>query len=154
MFKLNRRRGFTLIELLIVIAIVTILVTIAAVKLPRVLMSAREMAALKAVKAIQTAEVMYLSRFNRYAVSLAELGPPQSGEANASAGDCIGADVSNGIKQGYKYIVTGRPGGYTVEAVPENYGSSGSKTYYSDDSMTVHEHEGPEPATIQDPIVK
>jgi prepilin-type N-terminal cleavage/methylation domain-containing protein len=154
MFKLNRRRGFTLIELLIVIAIVTILVTIAAVKLPRVLMSAREMAALKAVKAIQTAEVMYLSHFNRYAVSLTELGPPQTGEPNASAGDCIGADVSNGTKQGYKYTVTGRPGGYTVEAVPESYGSSGSKTYYSDESMTVHEHEGPEPATIQDPVVK
>ena len=154
MFNRKMRRGFTLIELLIVIAIVTILVTIAAVKLPKAMMSSRELAALAAVKAIQQAEVMYLSSYNRYAASLAELGPPQSGTANTSAGDMIGADVSNGLKQGYRFTVTGRAGGYTVLAIPENYGSSGSKTYYSDESMVVHEHYGPEPATAEDPIVK
>jgi hypothetical protein len=62
--------------------------------------------------------------------------------------------VSNGLKQGYRFTVAGRAGGYTVLAIPENYGSSGSKTYYSDESMVVHEHYGPEPATAEDPIVK
>jgi len=154
MLMRNRRRGFTLIELLIVIAIVTILVTIAAVKLPKALMNTREMSALVTVKAIQQGEIMYSSMFNKYAGTLAELGPPASGQPNASAADVLGADVSGGLKTGYKFVVAERPGGYTVSAVPENYGSSGTKTYYSDESMVIHEHSGPEPATIQDPIVK
>jgi prepilin-type N-terminal cleavage/methylation domain-containing protein len=155
MVNLNRRRrGFSLIELLIVVAIILILVTVAAVQLPKALMHVKETAALVGVKAIQTAQILYSSSFNRYATSLAELGPPQSGQPNASASGVIGADLSNGLKQGYKFTVTGRPGGYTVVAVPESYGSSGSKSFYSDETMTIHEHYGPEQATAEDPIVR
>ena len=31
---------------------------------------------------------------------------------------------------------------------------SGSRTFFSDQNMTVHEHYGPEPATQQDPESK
>jgi len=154
MFYRNRRRGFSLIELLIVIAIMLIIITIALPKLSRARMYAQEVAATAAIRTIHTAQTQYYSQFSRYATSLAELGPPASGSANASAADMIGNDLANGLKQGYRFTVTGTQSGYIVSAVPEVFNTSGSRTFYSDQTMTVHEHYGPEPATPQDPETK
>lgn len=147
MFNLKRRRGFSLIELLIVIAIILIIITIAMPKLTNAKKFAQETAALRAIQTIHTAEVQYSSQFGRYAVSLVELGPPASGSASAAAADLIGNDLSNGTKQGYKFTVTGNAGGYVVSAIPVNFGTDGNKTFYSDQSMVIHENDGPEPAT-------
>jgi type IV pilus assembly protein PilA len=149
MFERKRRRGFSLIELLIVISIILIIITIAVPKFQRAQMMARDTAALQAVKAIHTAEVEYYSQYGRYANTLAELGPPASGAPSQSAADLIGNDIANGEKQGYKFTVTGTQGGYIISAIPVAYGTSGSRTLYSDQSMVVHYNEGPEPATAQ-----
>ena len=145
----SRRRGLSLIELLIVVSIILILITIAVPKFTHAQMYTRETAAIQAIKAIHTAEVQYQSQFGRYAASLTELGPPASGAPNASAADLIGNDLANGEKQGYKFTVAAIPGGYSVNAVPVAYGSSGSRSFYSDQTMTIHENYGPEPATLQ-----
>jgi|ERR1017187_1833643 type IV pilus assembly protein PilA len=145
----HRRRGFSLIELLIVVSIILILITIAVPKFTHAQMYTRETAAIQAIKAIHTAEVQYQSQYSRYAVSLTELGPPASGAPNASAADLIGNDLANGEKQGYKFTVSAVPGGYVVNGVPLAYGSSGSRSFYSDQSMVVRENDGPEPATAQ-----
>jgi hypothetical protein len=34
-----------------------------------------------------------------------------------------------------------------VNAIPEIYGTTGSKTFFSDQTMVIHENDGPEPAT-------
>jgi type IV pilus assembly protein PilA len=154
MFYRNRRQGFSLIELLIVITIILIIITMALPKLNHARMFAQEVAAITAIKTIHTAQVQYYSQYNRYATSLAELGPPASGQSNASAADLIGNDLANGLKQNYKFTVTGVQGGYVVTAIPEIYNSSGSRTFYSDQGMVIHEHSGPEPATPQDPESK
>jgi len=145
----NHRRGFSLIELLIVVSIILILITIAVPKFTHAQMYTRETAAIQAIKAIHTAEVQFQSQFGRYAASLTELGPPASGAPNASAADLIGNDLANGEKQGYKFTVAAMPGGYSVNAVPVAYGSSGSRSFYSDQTMTIRENDGPEPATPQ-----
>ena len=147
MINFRKRRGFSLIELLIVIAIILIIITIAVPNLTRARMHAMETAAIAAIKTVHTAQVQYYSTYGRYATSLTELGPPASGTANASAADVIGNDLSNGKKQGYIFNLTGTPGGYILTANPENFGTTGSKTYYSDQTMVVHVNEGPEPAT-------
>jgi type IV pilus assembly protein PilA len=147
MFNRRRRRGFSLIELLIVIAIILIIITIAMPKLTNAKKFAQETAALRAIQTIHTAEVQYNSQYGRYAISLAELGPPASGAASAAAADLIGNDLANGTKQGYKFTLTGNNGGYIVNANPVNYGTDGNKTFYSDQSMVIHENNGPEPAT-------
>jgi type IV pilus assembly protein PilA len=147
--RLDSRRGFSLIELLIVVSIILILITIAVPKFTHAQMYTREAAAIQAVKTIHTAEVQYQSQFGRYAASLTELGPPASGAPNASAADLIGNDLANGEKQGYKFTVSAIPGGYVVNAVPVTYGSSGSRSFYSDQTMVIHENDGPEPATAQ-----
>ena len=154
MFNLKRRRGFSLIELLIVIAIILIIITVALPKLTRARMYAQEVTAINSIKTIHTVQVSYYSQFGRYAASLAELGPPASGAASAAAADLIGNDLSNGKKQGYIFTVAAVQGGYTISAVPDSFGNSGSRTFFSDQSMVVHEHYGPEPATAQDPEMK
>jgi hypothetical protein len=79
-------------------------------------MAAREMAALKAIKTIQIADVQYYAQFNRCG-SLAELGPPAN---------MIPADLASGKKNGYIFKVTRRQDGYTVTTEPESFNRTGT----------------------------
>ena len=142
-----RRQGFSLIELLIVIAIILIIITIAVPKYNKTQMFMRDTAAIKAIQTIHQMEVQYQSQYGRYATSLAELGPPQSGAPGPAAADLIGNDLAQGEKQGFKFTLTGTPGGYVINANPVNFGSSGSQTFYSDQTMVIRHNYGPEPAT-------
>ena len=146
-----RARGFSLIELLIVIAIILIIITIAVPKYNRTQMYMRETAAVKAIQMIHQMQVQYQSQYGRFANSLAELGPPQSGAAGPAAADLIGRDLSEGEKQGYSFTLTGGNGGYVINANPVTYNSSGSKSFYSDHTMVIRENSGPEPATATSP---
>ncbi len=143
----RKRRGFSLIELLIVIAIILIIVTVALPKLNNATRYAHETAAVKAIQTIHTVQVQYNSQYGRYATSLTELGPPATGSPTAAAADLIGNDLAQGEKSGYKFTLTGSPGGYVINATPVTFGSSGSRTFYSDQSMVIRENYGPEPAT-------
>ena len=147
MHRNRQRRGFSLIELLIVIAIILIIVTVALPKLNNARRYAQETAALKAIQTINTVQVQYNSTYGRFATSLAELGPPTSGTANASAADLISADLASGEKQGYKFTLAGTPTGYTISAVPTAFGSTGSRTFFSDQTLVIRENYGQEPAT-------
>jgi hypothetical protein len=108
----------------------------------------RETAAIKAIQTIHQMEVQYQSQYGRYATSLTELGPPASGAPSPSAADLIGNDLAGGEKQQYKFTLTGNTGGYTINANPVAYGSSGSRSFFSDQSMVIRENYGPEPATV------
>ncbi|MEJ7607076.1 MAG: prepilin-type N-terminal cleavage/methylation domain-containing protein [Bryobacteraceae bacterium] len=77
----TRRSGFSLIELLIVVAIILILAAIAVPKLNQNRMQAQETAAIRQIGTIHTVQTQYYSQFGRYATTLAELGPPASGQA-------------------------------------------------------------------------
>ena len=44
--------------------------------------------------------------------------------------------------------MTGNASGYVINAVPVAFGVSGSRTFYSDQTMTVRQNYGQEPATI------
>jgi prepilin-type N-terminal cleavage/methylation domain-containing protein len=155
MFALQRRRrGFSLIELLIVIAIILIIITIALPRLSRARMYSQETAAIGALRTIHTAQVQYYSQFGKYAASLTELGPPTSGAAGPAAADLIGNDLAQGTKSGYKFTVTGSQGGYVINASPEAFGASGSRTFYSDQTMVIRQNYGQEPATQNSPEMK
>lgn len=149
MADLRRRRGFSLIELLIVIAIILIIITMAVPKYNTTQRFVRETAAIRAIQTIHQMQVQYQSQYGRFAVSLTELGPPASGADNPSAAGLIGNDLANGEKGGYKFTLTGGPGVYVINANPVTYGSSGSRSFYSDQTMVIRENYGPEPATAQ-----
>ena len=149
-----RHRGFSLIELLIVIAIILIIVTVALPKLNNATRYAHETAAIKAIQTIHTMQVQYNSQYGHYAASLTELGPPASGAATASSADLIDSGLAAGEKSGYKFTMTGNQGGYQISATPVAYGNTGSRTFYSDQSMAIRENDGPEPATASSKEMK
>jgi prepilin-type N-terminal cleavage/methylation domain-containing protein len=142
-----RARGFSLIELLIVIAIILIIATIALPKLNRARMYAQETAAIAHIRTIHTAQAQYNSTFGRFAQNLTELGPNTSGSPNAAASDLIPGDLASGIKGGYRFVLAGAPTGYTVTAIPDVFNSTGSRTFFSDQSLVIRENNGQEPAT-------
>ena len=150
----TRRRGFSLIELLIVIAIILVIVTIAVPQYNKQMMSAHETAAIQAIQTIHAVETQYYSQFGRYAVSLAELGPPASGAAGPAAADLISKDLTEGKKSGYVFTVSATPTGYAVSAVPESFNSSGRRTFYSDQTLVVRNNWSQEPATVSSAELK
>src|SRR3954469_5840075 len=140
MREMNRRsgrRGFSLIELLIVVAIILILAAIAAPKLNQNRMHAQETAAIQQVKTIHTTQTQYYSQFGRYATNLTELGPPASGQAGPSAADLIPDDLAKGKKSGYTFTVQGGPNGYQITAVPDVFGNTGRRTFFSDQTLVI-----------------
>ena len=150
----DRQRGFSLMELLIVVAIILIIAAIAAPKLNTARMHTQEMAAIRQVGTLHTAQTQYFSQFGRYATSLAELGPPSGGQPGPSGADLITGDLAQGLKTGYQFTLQGTPTGYTVTAVPVTFGSTGRRTFFSDQSLVIRENWGKEPATLTSPEIK
>jgi type II secretory pathway pseudopilin PulG len=133
----------------IVLFVIPVLISLAVPIFTRSRIYGRETAAIQAIKTINTAEIQYQSRFGRYAASLMELGPPASGTPNAAAADLIGNDLANSEKQRYRFTVAPVHGGYVVNALPASYRISGSRSFFSDQTMVIRENDGPEPATMQ-----
>ncbi|HML16719.1 MAG TPA: prepilin-type N-terminal cleavage/methylation domain-containing protein [Bryobacteraceae bacterium] len=153
--RLNwRRRGFSLIELLIVISIILIIAAIAVPKMNKQLMLAREQAAIRQITTIHQAETQYYSQFGRYAANLTELGPPASGAAGPAAADIIPKNLADGKNTGYIFTVAGTATGYSITAVPEAFGNSGSRTFYSDQTLVIRQNFTAEPATATSPELR
>ena len=156
MYKSRRRnsRGFSLIELLIVVAIILILAAIAAPKLNQNRMLTQETAAIQQIRTIHTAVTQYYAQFGRFPTTLTELGPPASGQAGPSASDLIPEDLAKGKKTGYTFTLQGTPQGYSINANPDVYNSTGRRTFFSDQSLVTHQNYGPQPATVQNEEIK
>ncbi len=148
----SARNGFSLIELLIVIAIILIILTVAVPKLTNIRRSGQEMAAIVALKTLHTAQTQYYSQYGTYATSLTQLGPPANGAASAAGAEIIDRDLAGGEKGGFKFTLQPTPTGYAVTAVPMQFGTSGTHTYFTDQSQSIHIHSGQEPASLTDPL--
>jgi len=158
MFGRNRsnaaRRGFSLIELLIVITIILIIITMAVPKFNAAKRFANETGAIQAIRALHEVETQYQSQYGRYAASLTELGPPQSGAAGPSSADLIDATFAAGEKSGYKITLAASQLGYTVNANPDIFGTTGTRTFFSDQTMVIRVNDGQEPATASSKELK
>jgi type IV pilus assembly protein PilA len=150
----QRRRGFTLIELLIVISIILVILAIAVPKMNTQMQGAREMAVIREIGSIHQAETQYYSQFGKYAASLAQLGPPVSGADGPEAANIIPKILADGKKNGFTYTLTATPTGYAITAVPDSFGNSGRRTFYSDQTLVIRNNWGQEPATPASPEIK
>jgi type IV pilus assembly protein PilA len=148
----NRRRnqrGFSLIELLIVIAIILIILSIALPQMSKSRMNAQEMAAVAEIGTINKQQIQYYSQYNQYATSLAQLGPPATTGAaeGPQAAGLIPGSLASGSAGGYTFTITATPTGYALSAVPKAFGSTGRRTFYSDQTAVVRQNWSQEPAT-------
>jgi type IV pilus assembly protein PilA len=150
----HKSAGFSLIELLIVISIILIIAAIAVPKMNKQLMLAREQAAIRQIGTIHQAETQYYSQFGKYACSLAELGPPASGAPGPTAADIIPKNLADGKNTGYLFTVACSATGYAVNANPESFGGSGSRCFFSDQSLGIRQSFTAEPASVTSPELK
>ncbi len=150
----RKRRGFSLMELLIVIAIILIIAAIALPKLDKARMYSLEMAAIRMIGTVHTMQTQYYSQYGRFAVNMAELGPPASGQAGPTAADLIPGDLASGTKSGFNFVLVGGPNGYTLTVTPQVYNSTGRRSFFSDQTMVIRESWGSEPATAASKEIK
>lgn len=150
----QRSRGFSLIELLIVISIILIILAIAVPKLGVAKMNASEMAVIREIQTVHQAETQYMSQFGQFATTLAQLGPPTSGGPGPQAADLIPTSLSSGDKDGYLFVLTATPQGYSLNVNPKVYNSTGRRTFFSDQSMVIHQNWTQEPANATSPELK
>ena len=132
--------GFTLVEIMIVVAIIALLAAIAIPNVLRGRTSANESAAIGNMRALTSSLEMFRSVNNVYAAVWVtdmyttpdpDFGPPSFNHV------MTGAAAS--VTQGYLYTYT--PGAnnvtYTLLAVPQTLGQTGTRSFFVDESGSV-----------------
>lgn len=151
-------QAFSLIELLVVVSVILILAAIAIPRFMRSKISANETAAASACRAIATAEVTYENTYQQgYSPTLAALGP--GSPASAANADMIDALLAAGSKGGYTFVYApidangdGKPEQYTVNASPVNPGVTGDKYFYVDQTNVVRYNNGAPATATSNPV--
>ncbi len=154
--RLSRERGFSLIELLIVIAIIMLIMAIAIPQYNKSKEAGQELVATEEMRTIMSQETAYFSLFGKYA-TLAQLGPPAQGAQDGPNADgLIPAGLASGSSGGYNFTVavTQNGSGYTINASPKIFNSTGRRTFFADETNVIHQNFGQDPATANSPELK
>ena len=161
MRNLSGERGISRVALVCIIAasvaglavITTVLAAIALPQYNKQLMAAREVAAIQSIRTLHAAETQYYSQHAKYA-TLAQLGPPANGAPGLEGADLIPKDLADGKKSGYVFGITVSPQGYSIHAEPDEFGSSGRRTFFSDQTFVLHQNWTADPADANSAEIK
>src|SRR5712692_8854178 len=145
--SVKKQKGFSLIELLIVVAIILIIAAIAIPNLLKARMSANESSAAGSMRTYNTAMVAYATQCptNGFPAAVANIAP---GVGNCTAANLVdqvlgGQTVPALVKSGYIFAyVAGAPnngiiGSYTINADPVTCGSTGIKTFFTNETAVI-----------------
>ena len=141
----NKPKGFSLIELLIVVTIILIIATIAIPNLSKSKIQANETSAVGSMKALNETAILYSNTYGGFPHALSDLGPAASGTAASSASaDLLDSVLSGGVKSGYRFTYSpgatdpaGNVLSYTVTATPVSPGTTGQRSFFTDQSGTI-----------------
>ncbi len=143
---MKKHYGFSLIELLIVVAIILIIAAIAIPNLIRSKMAANESSAVASLRTINTGEVTYNNTYPQTFATLIQLGPggatcttPSSTSACLIDNLLANASASTSPKSGYYFTLGGDfVTGYTSLATPSGAGTTGTRTFCSDQNLVLY----------------
>ena len=86
------------------------------------------------IKRIQVAEEELLKRHGRYG-TLYEMLP--------SSGGLLPGELVDGQSRGHKFMLEVNGSNYSVRTVPVEWGRTGSRSFYSDQTSVIRESDGP-----------
>ena len=139
--------GFTLTEMMLVVGIVVVLIVLVVPNILRSRIIANEGTALGSLRAINNSCQLYNMNREEYPGSLSDLVEPVSNPPY------IDATLATGKKQGYEFIYSLSPTGFTVNANPVSISLLKGRYFYMDESGVMRRKSG-SPAGANDEIVQ
>lgn len=170
MLMQTNSQGFSLVELLIVVAIILIITAIAIPNFMRSRIAANQASAVGSLRTLNTAEFTYASTYGKgYTATLGYLGPPASGASSDSTHAGIVDSVLSGTasggsaamtstKSGYVFtyspgaIVNGQILSYTINADPIKRGTTGTNSYFVDQSGVIRQNTTTQASAADSPL--
>jgi prepilin-type N-terminal cleavage/methylation domain-containing protein len=139
----KEKKGFTLIELMIVVLVIGIIAALSVPNLVKSKMAAHESSAISTVRTLVTAQITYAARSGsgNFAADLTEL----------QAVNLIDSVLGSGTAEAYSFSLTGSGVQYEINARPLVYGTSGVRSFFTDESGAIYYTTADAAATASDP---